>query len=181
MSEILPLEKTVPARSNKGLAPNPSDFKRKRYHCEPKNAIEKLTKKSILKKIGKDEKGRMKRRNAKEDLFNINNMVSNDIKHTSKECEGGALEKKVVLVLVPELKILGFEFYTEDNFPEDGLVEDDSDGKYEKMHKDFEIAEICSKFTKEGEVMPQSMKDGLKVRILLPKTSNELPQLLGQA
>ncbi len=47
------------------------------------------------------------------------------------------------------------------------------------MHKGFELGEICSKFSPEGEVMPGSMKDGLRIRIQLPRNPLALPTLLG--
>lgn len=47
-----------------------------------------------------------------------------------------------------------------------------------ELHKGFELAEICSKFSPEGEVLPPSMKDGLRIRIQIPAGTCTLPTLL---
>ncbi len=61
---------------------------------------------------------------------------------------------------------------------EDAEIEDDSETHYKELHNGHELAEICSKFSKTGEVMPGCIKGGLKIRIQLPNMSHPLPTLL---
>ena len=58
------------------------------------------------------------------------------------------------------------------------MIENDSEERYQELHKGHELAEIYSKLSKDGEVLPPCIKDGLKICIKLPANDELLPTLL---
>ena len=105
----------------------------------------------------------------KEDLYDINNMVYFD-----KRVNGIESDKRQIKICIPEFKVISNEEYKEVN----EVIEDDDEMRYTEMHRPYELAESCHKFLNGGQGLPKELKGGLKIKIKLPTTPNELPFLI---
>jgi len=113
----------------------------------------------------------------KEDIYSVKNMVF--VETRGKKCCPNIDEKPKMLnqvqnsqIFVPEFKVLGQEFYNEKN--ESDPVEKI---EYEEIHRKYELSESCNSFLGSGSDTPDLFKDGLVVKIILPKIG-ELPSII---
>eukprot|EP00826_Nyctotherus_ovalis_P022626 TRINITY_DN1749_c0_g2_i17.p1 TRINITY_DN1749_c0_g2~~TRINITY_DN1749_c0_g2_i17.p1 ORF type:complete len:193 (-),score=21.42 TRINITY_DN1749_c0_g2_i17:16-594(-) len=126
--------------------------------------------KSKCKRPCKDNRSPRKKKKVEKTTFNIDNIVSTTSASPVLLDVGSRRT-----IAIPEFREVGDSFYRVEMSE---LVEDDSDERYEEIHKGHEIAEIFSKLSRTGEVLPPCMKDGLRVRIKLPVVNKSSPTLL---
>ena len=123
------------------------------------------------------KKAKYKKKKVEETTYNIDNIISTGITKPVLM----SLERKPIIG-IPEFKVIDKNFYNGElmvcSLDNDQDVEDDLDERYNEMHKGHELAEIYNKFSRTGEVLPESIKDGLKIRIRLPKDKESLPSLI---
>lgn len=82
------------------------------------------------------------------------------------------------IIRIPEFSTIEHQFYLLDDKLADNELEEDSDIIYNQLHKAYELAEIFSKLSPDGEVLPTKMKQDLKVRIQMPTSNNNLPKFI---
>ena len=127
---------------------------------------------SSLKKIIKGNNKKYK-----EDLYDLNNVIFLD-SHINSACKfERQKEDEAPKIFIPEFRALDISYY-KDTGESDNKCENDFESKYLEMHRPYELSESIYKFLDSGQGLPEELKNGLKIKIKLGKTPNELPSLM---
>ncbi len=141
-----------------------------------------VRRKSVQRHCKAKEKlaARRLRRKARDDLYSIDNVVLTSGRGKicdAAEGEDAFCQQTATLIPVPQFQIVSGAYYDEDKLGE-GSEEMENDNKYEELHRPYELAEACHRFLNCGQGLPETFKGGLRIKLRLPKNSNELPSII---
>ncbi len=95
------------------------------------------------------------------------------------KCTDRAVEKKGLPIQIPQYRVLDSSYYDYVGEEEDG--DDEVEGReetYGEWHRPYEVSEACGRFLNCGQGLSDVFKDGLKIKLRLPKNSGELPSII---
>jgi len=144
---------------------------------EKKQGINKSQPKTSASVLTLRETKRIKRK-MKDDVYSISNVVFTSArgnKGSKKPLPTCPKNKTEQQILIPQYKVLEKSYYDD---PECEEVEADDNEQYQKMHRQYELAEACHRYLYNCQEVPDSFKGGLKIKLQLPKDSTELPLII---
>lgn len=143
-----------------------SDFLKKISGKRYKRKIEK----SRIEQHKRGTCAKILKKQAKKDIYSIDNVVitgfsAPEVKSPPKQHYQN--------IIVPEYKIINNTQHLLPEVEEEKSIEEDSESCYTEIHKSYEMAEMCGYFLNAGQGLPEALKDGLKVKLIVPERIKE--------